>query len=220
VQNEDFELEYHILLPKKTNITTFDKIDVVKFSVDSASDKVIKTARVNYLPLEYDIDSGESSVSQAEATSDYGQYLAKSENVFEIDTYLIDADAAQIYANRWGFILGIGTSVLKIETKLQAARLQATDKVELLHEKLYERFASTDQRRIGAIRYVKQNAFSVSIEIEDIGNSFSRNAAITEDTATDFDSSTDTEKSRQGYITDTYGMQDNDPETAGSNVIW
>ncbi|TXH08660.1 MAG: hypothetical protein E6R04_10260 [Spirochaetes bacterium] len=220
VQNEDFELEYQILLPKKTSVTVFNRTDVVKFSVDSSSDRVIKTAKVNYRPLEYDISSGESSVSQATATSEYGQYLAKTENTFEIDTYLIDDDRGQIYANRWGFILGIGTSIVKIETKLQGARLQATDKVELQHEKLYERYASSDQRRIGAIRYVKQNAFTVSIEVEDVGNAFSRCASITENDATEFASATDSEKAYDGYITDDYGMQDNDPETAGNNLIW
>ncbi len=222
VQNEDFELEYIILSPRRavSSSNVLKKVDVLKFSVGTSSDKIAKTVKVDWKPKEYDYISDAASSSQATATSEYGQYLAKTENEFKVETLMVEEGSAQIYANRWAFVLGLGSAVVKIETKLQAARLQVTDQVELDHEKLFERMGSSDKRKVGAIRSIQQDAFSVTLELEDLGNSFSRCATITEDTAPEYADSSEQEKAYLGHITDSYGMQDNDPETAGKNLIW
>lgn len=222
VQNEDFELEYHILSPFRAQSTalSFREVDVIGFSVETNSDKIVKTVKASYLAKEYDPASGVASASSVLATSENGQYLAKSENQFEVETNLVDESAAQIYANRWAFVLGVGTSIVRFKTKLQGARLKATDQIEIEHEKLYQRFASTDRRRVGAVKYSKKNAFDVSIELEDLGNAFSRCATITENDASDFDDSSAEELAYNGFITDTYGMQNNDPATQGRDLIW
>jgi len=221
VQNEDFQLEYIILSPERlSSATKLEELDILNFAVTSQSDKIAKTANIQYLFKEYDPDADDNSFAVSSADSDDGEFLAKTNNEFTMETAIISASDAATYASRWAFVLGVATSIVKIKTKLQIARLQVTDKVELLHEKLYERYGSTDTRKIALMRFVKQNGLDVNAEMEDLGNAFSRVAIITLNTAVDFSSADTRTRAYNGYITDTYGMQSNDAETFGTNLIW
>jgi hypothetical protein len=221
VQNEDFELEYHILSPDKpSDMTRLSEVDALSFSIESDSTRIVKTARVNYAFREVDPISKEAVNLQAEATSDNSQYLAGSTNEFKIDTLLVDEADAQIYANRWSFIFEVASSVVKIGTKLQGVRLQIGDKVEIKHEKLYERVGSTAKRKIAAVTLAKKSLSDSSIQLDDLSNAFSQCAVIADNTAVAYSGATEQERAVTGYISDDYGMQGNDPDTFGIGLIW
>lgn len=222
VQNEDFELEYQIVSPGRPSATTtrFTEDDALAFAIESSSDRIVKTVRVNYAFREIDPVSRDAANAQATKTSRSAEFLARSTKEQSFDTLLIDSTDAQIYANRWSFIFEVASSIVKLGTKLQGARLQIGDTVELSHEKLYERVGSSARRKVAAVSRVKKSLEDSSVELDDLANAYTRVAVIADNTAADYADATDRERSVTGYITDDYGTQDNDPDTAGVNLIW
>jgi len=221
VQNEDFELEYHILTPDKpSTLTRFSEADALAFAIESDSSRIVKTARVNYAFRETDPVSAAPVNLQAEATSQSAQYLAGSTNEFKIDTLLIEDGHAQIYANRWAFIFEVASSVIKLGTKMQGARLQIGDKVELSHEKMYERIGSTSKRKVAGVSLAKKSLSDSSIQLDDLANAYSRCAVIAETGADDYVDASEQDQTLTGYITGTYGYLESDASDAGTNLIW
>lgn len=221
LQNDDLKLEYKILSPKKTDFTSFGVGDILGFSIKSKSDQVVKTVRVDYQYREYDPNIRTSGFMQVTAINDYAQYLVKTEKEFTLESVLIDETDAQILANRYSFLKSVATSILSLKMKLQPVGMEIGDQIELEHEKLYERLGSSTSRKVGAIQFLGKSGRDTSLQLDDLANAFTRAAVIAPDAHPDFTSSTDSEKSIAGYITDSVGGTiNNDPETAEINLIW
>ena len=67
---------------------------------------------------------------------------------------------------------------------------------------------------------IEKDAFGASIELDDLGNSFSSVCNFTDSGAPNYTNSTVDELLIAGYFTDAYGMQNNDFETFGLNRFW
>jgi hypothetical protein len=221
VQNEDFLLEYQVLSPSRTTADiVLDETDVLSFSVSSDSGRIVKDTIVEYGGKEYDALTGGPSVLQYVATSDPAQYLAKSEKTVTKKTKLVDLTPAQIVAQRFSFIREVSSSVVKLTTKLQASRLQVTDVINFQHPKLYERLGSNSNTKLASISSLDKSSSDVSIEMDDLGNSFTRCGTITPNAAPTYSASTDEERAAYGFITENDGLQGTDYTTAGIHLIF
>lgn len=221
-QNEDFEFEYAILSPKRDLTTTvkFNERDVLSFKIASDSARIVKTMRVRYKVKEFDSASLAKQTSEVTHDSDTANYLAGCTKEQIVETYLVDETQAQILCNRWSFLFERASATVTVNTKLQGARVAVNDRVELNHEKMYERFGSSLTRKVGGVQAARKSISASQLEVEDLANAFSRCAAIAPSGALAWEDSSDDDKLYNGYITDSYGMQDNDPATHGSNLIW
>lgn len=218
VQNEDFELEYNILQPNRPeSALKLMEADVLDLTVTTDNDRIVRTASVEYDIQEYSPLTEKSMLSIATKTSDVGQYLTKTDEEKLVRTYLINEWSAQIMANRWAFLLEIATNVIKIKTKLKAARLQVNDVVYLEHEKLFERLGG-GKRRFGAVQSIKKKEGEVEIQLDDLANAFNRVCVISPNSTNDYDNATEEERLIWGYITDQYGLINNGK--FGFNLIW
>jgi hypothetical protein len=221
VQSNDFMLQFHILSPDRAStLTRFAEADALAFAIQSDSNNIVKTSRVRYDFREVDPIARAAINSEEVETSDTSQYLANATKEFALDTLLIDQEDAVIYARRWAFLFEMANSVVKIGTKLQGSRLQIGDRIELSHEKMYQRLGSSARRKVAAVSAAKRSLTDSSLELDDLSNAFSRCAVIADDTAADYSAAPEQERAVTGYITDDYGMQSNDPETFGTNLIW
>lgn len=221
VQNNDFLLTYHVFRPVRENgITRFSESDIIKYTIKSLSDKISKQAIVRYLNREYEPVSKSAVFSQAAKQSNIATFLGKTTNETIIDTLLTDSVEAQMIANRWAFLIGQASTVISFQTKMQGTLLNVTDRIEISHEQFYERVGSNQTRKISALQSSRKSFNDVTIETEDLSNAFSRCGIIVEDGHPSFSDATEEERFYDSYVTDTYGMQDNDPETFGVNLIW
>lgn len=221
VQNEDLQLEYNILRPNKPpDALSLVESDILSFAIESTNERVAKKAIVNYKYKEFDYESRLENVPLIiEKTSDQGQYLVLSVQEKIINTVLFYDDDARILVNRWAFLLELGTNVIKVETKLQATRLQVNDIVKIEHEKLFERLGG-GQMKYAAVQGIKKNGLKVTLELDDLSNMFNRVAIISETGHPEYADSDLSQKAAVGFITDSYGMQANDKDTFGLNLIW
>jgi hypothetical protein len=220
VQSNSFFLQYNILRPQKVDTALkLNEIDSLNFSVDTDNERIVKTAIIHYKNREFDPSSLEASLRTKQKTSNIGQFVAKLTKEHTIKTLLVDESEADIFASRWAFLLELGSSVLKIETKLQASGLQIGDLLAFSHPRLYERVGGGN-RKFSGIQSLKNDGRLVNIETEDLSNSFNRIGNITKNDAKNFELSTEEEKFFNSYITDDFGMIENDSETFGLNLIW
>jgi len=76
------------------------------------------------------------------------------------------------------------------------------DKLWLQFDRLYKRFGNRDRKKIGLINKITKNGERVSVEINDLGNIFTRSANIADDSSSDFSAASDDEKIVSGYVVD------------------
>lgn len=220
IQNKDFEIEFNILNPGRSqSVKTFRTFDVVSFAVETDVERVVKTAIIRYKRKEFDFLSLNESFDSAQKTSDIANFIVETKKTKTIETVLVFAKDATILANRWSFLLELGSSIVSIKAKANAARIEINDVVELFHDKLYERVGG-GTRKLSAVQSVSKDGQDVDFETEDLSNAFNRVGSITENGVPNFNGSTDDEKFENSFITDNFGLINNDPETHGLNVIW
>lgn len=220
VQNENFEIEYNILQPRKpSSFITLREEDIIDIDIESNNDRVVKTALVNYKNQEYNAESGIPSVATYTKDSDIGNWLVSSMNTRLVETVLHREKDARLHANRWSFLLELATNTVKIKTKMQTSRLQVNDVVFIEHEKLFERTGG-GKRKFAAVTSVKKSGTNTDIELDDLANAFNRVCIIASNDAPIFNESSDKQKAVNGFITDNYGLINNAENTHSLNLIW
>lgn len=221
IQDSDFKLKYGILRPHKPSTSLkLREEDVLGFRVSSTNHNIVQKVLVNYGRLEYYYVSGEEYTKYVSATSDTANYILETGKQKTFETVLANQADADIYATRWAFLLERATNTIRLTTKLQAVDLEVNDIIDVEHRKLFERLGGTAKRRLFLVEKVKKSGTEVEIEAVDLSNAFNRVACITSDASPDYANSGDERRLYAGFITDEYGMIDNDSDTFGSNVIW
>ncbi len=220
VQNSSFQFGYQVLQPNKpTTATKFSEADLLSFSLQSLADNAVKTIFLEYQRKEYDYEVQESQIDTVETTNDNANYVMKTDRTNTVTTYLVDATDAQIMSDRWSFLLSTATGRLTFTTKLQGQALEVGDIIEIEHRKFYKRYGGTGSRKLLLVESVKRNGETVKIEATDLSNTFNRVAVINGYT-NEYADATETEKVYGGYISDQYGLIDNDAESFETNLIW
>ena len=220
-QTNDFQLAYSILSPRRPpSMQIFRESDLLEWAIKSNSANITKSVSVEYLDKEYDVAAGEPSKQISTSTSNAVDYFTDIQKEKIFSTYLISRADADLYAKRWSFILENSNGTLEIKLALQGARLDINESIHVQHEKLCERFGSGLSRRVGAVSSIVRDISRSQVELDDVGGSFSRCATIAATTSAEYSAAEDNEKFINGYITDAYGMIDNDAETFGINLIW
>lgn len=220
VQNNSFQLTYVVLQPdKKVTALRLQESDILDFKINSSGDKLTKTSKVFYRPMEYKFDTKKEGKFSQQKTSDLATYVVKTnrENTFE--TVLCDEVDAMRHSARWATILETATTSLIVRTKLQAIDVEVGSVVDISHRKLYERYGSTGNRKLALVESVKKTGTGVELTLVDLSNSFNRIASITSETSTWQDSDEDA-RLYGGFYTDQYGLINSDPDSAGLNLIW
>lgn len=220
-QTQEFLLAYSILTPRRpSSMIIFRQGELLDWSIKSDSSNLTSTVKVEYLTKEYDVESGAPSTQVATNDSELLENFTDIRREKTFSTYLVDSEDAERYTKRWTFILETPNSTLNFSTGMRASRLEIAESVHVQHEKFYERYGSALARRVGMVSALKRDASRSSLEMDDVGGAFSRVATIADDDTSEWSDATDDEKFINGFITDEYGMIDNDPETFGINLIW
>jgi hypothetical protein len=220
VQTDAFQFSYSVLQPKKTaSALRLREEDILSWSLTSTAEKMVKTSIVTYSPREYDWGTGAESIRTQQKASDIATHILKTTRERTFETFLINEADAEIMANRWALILEHGASRLKLSTKLIASAVEVGDIIDVTHRKLFERYGSSSKRKLVMVESVKKNAFDVDIEAVDLSSAFNRVGNIS-DFETDWADADDDERVVGGFITDDYGLIDDDPESFGTNLIW
>ena len=220
-QTNDFTLGYALLDPERPSSSlVLQEADILKMSATADGKSLVKQIDLEWGSKEYDFFSRGPTNETRTAESLEGKYLAGSQKVKIVSTLLFDESSADVFSTRWAMLLERARTELKLTTRLQGARVSVTDVIRVKHEKLYGRMGAGSSQKMGMVNVAKKDINSASIEIDDLGNAFGRCATITESDALEYSAASDDDKVLNGYITDNYGLIDNDPENRYFNKVW
>lgn len=220
IQDNNFLLKYDVLYPNKsTGAKRLTEADCLDFKFDSVSDKLVKTAIVQYKPQEYDPSTGTNLIHTEQKTSDVANYLKKATETRTFVTKIVNEKDARRIVNRWAFILENGSGKCTITTKLQTMDMEIGEVIYLSHVKLFERYGTNLKARLFLIEKADKSGADVSLELVDLSNAFTRVCGIN-DLTVEFDDASDEQKLFGGFYTDSYGLINNNPNSYGVNLIW
>jgi hypothetical protein len=189
----------------------------IEFS--STAENMVKTVMIKYQPREYDYVAKAATFSTHQKTSDISNYILKTGRERTIDTVLVSSGDGLVQASRWAFVLESSAGRVVFTTKLQGISVEVGDVIEVEHRKIFRRFGGAGNRRLMFVESVKKSGSVVEVEATDLSNTFNRVASINTLSTTYADSS-ENDRMYGGFITDQYGLIDNDSETSGTNLIW
>lgn len=217
IQNDAFLFEYRVIRPNRsaTSATRYFDADVLNWAVKSQLDKIAKTINVTYVPREFDWRSRGDSTGLTTYENETAKFVSKATRTVDYETFLVNENDAVTLAQRLGFLFSVAYTTISATTKLQAASLKVSSIVNFEHEKLFD-----PQRKVGAIKSISKDGFGVRLEIEDLASAFAACGTITEADANAWDDESARGRLFRGYVTDDFGMQDNDPDTFGVSRIW
>jgi hypothetical protein len=211
--NSDFNISYSILnADRDASVSTISDDDIISFTT------MTKNQIVGSVTSTYRKEIGASTNSTYTYSNGNIQGIATD---LAIDLALYNYSDAVIITQRYAFLRSGPQTLVTIKGKLNLITKSLNDRVYLNLQRLFKRFGSTGSIKVGLVNMSSKDSSTVDIQVNDVGNMFSRVSAIAPDTASDYSTSSDLEKSLYGYITDNNNLSpDASVDTAiGANLI-
>lgn len=211
--NSNFEIAYSILnADRDTAFSVIDDSDIINFSTST------KNQITNNVVVTYRNEVGTSTKS---TYSFLNTNLAGITTELDLDLCLYDLADATIIAQRYAFLRSCAQTTVTINGKLNLIDKTLNSRVYLGLTRLFKRFGSSGSVKVGLVNMISKTSAGVSLQINDLGNMFSRVGSITPNTANDFSSATDIDKSLYTYICDNNNETPDatSDESLGANLI-
>jgi hypothetical protein len=215
----NFQYTYKILnSDKPIDLPVVKDEDIIGFSVQTKAN-IINSIILSYSPF-VDIKAGFEAFKTIILESDFVNQAVGTKNQLQVTSYLFRESDANVIAQRWLFFRSLTQSVVTITSKLQYTLLNLNSPMLLDLSRLYKRFGGSSRRKIGLINSITKDGTNTIIQINDLGNVFSRVPAIAPDSTPDFGSSTD-DLDRYGFVLDnlTETPDASSEEELGTNLI-
>lgn len=199
--DSSWDISYSILNSQKPDeLSILRDDDILSFDVVSTQN-IISEIKLNYRPFT-DLYTGENGFRVIEKSGDFVDRLIGIKRAEEVTVYLYEEDKAEIMAQRILFFRSLSTCKVQVKTGLNLATKSVNDKLFLDLNRLYKRYGGGDRKKVGVITSVKKDGSTVTAEIIDLGNVFNRVPSIAPNNANHYDSASEFEKAKWGYILD------------------
>jgi hypothetical protein len=219
----DGNIRYKVLDASRTldDTTVLDDGDLIKYSISTDSSKILRKTLVRFAARDADTVTEEPTYSVAQAESIFTENSGIEGEVETSETGLYLRTDAEILAQRLLFIRELSSSTVSLSVKLQLADAILNDLITVNLARMYLRLGTSgsDATKTGLISSMEKDGLGVRITIDDLGNLFNRVAVITDNDAPEFTDATEAERRYAGYITDAYGVVDDEDGTFNANVI-
>jgi hypothetical protein len=217
--DSNFQYSYKILnADRPEELTVVKDEDIIGFSVSTKSD-IYNSVALSYAPYT-DLDSQDDAFKSIIIESDFVNEAVEKVEQLKAVSYLYWESEATTIAERKLFFNSGTKSVVSVSAKLNFILNSLNDVISLDLSRLYKRYGSAVKRKMGLINSIVKDGSSTNIQINDLGNIFSRVPSIAPNDAPDYAPGIE-EVDSYGYILD------NDTETPdasselelGSNLI-
>jgi hypothetical protein len=219
----DGTLQYRSLDASRalTNTVVLAETDLIGSTVHTDSSKIYSKVLVRFAARDADTVTEKPTYSVEQSSSDFVLNSGIEGTISTVQSYLYDRADAQILAQRIRFIHELAGSQLDITVSLLLVDAALNDLVTVTTDRAYARFGTpgSDRSKTGLISSIQKDGLTCRVLIDDLGNTFSRVATVTPNTALDFGTAPELERRFNGYITDTNGLQTADETTFNANLI-
>jgi hypothetical protein len=219
--DNDLKLQYRVLqMDVPENPTLVRDFELINWSIQTSNGKSFKDSVIRYRHKDVDRFTLESGTSLATFSSDFINNYIETNKLAELDAYIFDDNAAQIFAERYVYFNRLSRSDISLITDLRFENVEIGDVVQLEMRRLYKRFGDRETTKKLALVVGKTVTGSeVKLDCTDLGNLYNASAVIAPDTTNDYSLADTDEKLKWGFITDTEGIVDNNEDTANTNLI-
>lgn len=201
VNDGDFNLVYRVLhQDKPPTLSVLNDDDIIGFS-QRFRNKTYSKVKVKYRPF-VDIFIGENTFKFYEFSSDFTSNFVEASDELEKTIHLYDENDAQSICQRYALYHSLSTSTISISSKMNLMTKNLGDKLWLSLDRLAKRFGNRDRQKIGVITKISKNGDAVSVDINDLGNTFSRVMSIAPNTVSDYTSADGDERLFNAYVCD------------------
>jgi len=194
------------------DLTTITEYDIISWGVDLSAPQLYSDHNTEYRFKEINYLTEEYTNSVYEFENDFVNNYVGVDRIKDSDFFLYDSDEVKYLTQQDSFLNSLSSSVYTIKSDLKYINLEIGEVIKL-------DFLNVDPK-LGIIISISKKEDSVDLIVSDLGNIFDRRAVIAPDTAADYTSATDAEKLIYGYITDDYGLSDDDEDTFNTNLIF
>jgi len=219
--DNNLDLQYVNLLPKiPDNPALIQDKDVIEWSIQSVNGDLIRNGLVRYRHRDVDRYTQEPGSSIETHSSEFVETYIGTNTSAELDVYLYNQSSAIVMAQRDVYFRSLARAEIRILTDLRFEDLDIGDHVIVDFNRLYKRFGdSTTRKKIGVVIGKTVNGQKVELFLSDLANIPNRTAIIAPNTTNEFNSATEDEKLKYGFITDDRGIVDDDEDTQNINLI-
>lgn len=202
VIDNDYDLKYFALTSDRPNdLNEVNDDDLIDEPRIKTKNKIVRKVSAQYRFFS-DKFNGEQSFSLYEYENQFVDDLIGVTTEDTIKIHLFRDYAVKEISERHSLYNSMSQSIITIKGKLNFALKELNSKIYLKLDRLYNRFGNGEKRKIGIINSVVNNDNTVTLEINDLGNSFNRVAVICDDNSSDYSSSNDSERIFNSYIVD------------------
>jgi len=203
VIDNNFNLTYKVLTADKPNSLR----EITDHDLSNSQVSIVtKNAIVRKVSCRYasftDRFTGDDAFSLYEYVSEFSDEMIGATSEKELDLYLFNRSDAETITQRYAYYNSLSQSVVTIKGKLNLYDYFLNELIWIGLDRIYKRLGNNDRRKLGIINKIANDGSDINLTINDIGNTLNRTATITENTASNFTSSTESEKIIYNYIVD------------------
>ena len=197
--NDDFEITYSILnADRDEEFETIKDDDILSFTT-STKNQIVKNVNAKYRK-EYGTD-----INQVYTFSNAN--ISGISSNLDIDLALYEDEDAKTITQRHALIRSNSQTTVAIKGKLNLANKALNSRVYLDLRRLFKRYGSASKLKTGLVSFISKDSTTVELQVNDLGNMFSRIGSIAPNIANDYSAASESEISNYLYIVD------NDTET-------
>ena len=199
--NKSMNLSYAVLTARKPeDMMILREDDILSWEADTEQ-KIVNKVKVNYRPF-IDVFTGEPAFKTIEFGSSFVDEMIGIEDTDEVTLYLYEDDKANIMAHRRAFYRSLSNCKITLKGKLNLSLVAVNDRIVLELDRMFNRFAGQDAKKISIVTGTKKNGTGVELILTDLGNIFNRVPSIAPNTTGTYADSSREDTLRYAFIVD------------------
>jgi hypothetical protein len=205
-QDQDLNFAYKILNSDKVDdLEELGDDDILSFRAITKN-QIVSDLSLSYSPF-VDIFSESDTTEFIELSNDFVKETSGISEEIAKTAYLFNESEAETIGERFLFFRSLTQNIIEVKSKLNLAIKSINDKLYVDLDRLFKRYGSKNRKKIGIINSIQKNESGTTVQFNDLSGVFTRVPAIAPNDTPDYDSASDEDIAKYGFIVD------NDSET-------
>ena len=197
--DSNLDIVFNVIDTKKPELTQMlEDDDIINWGIKSTN-KIIRKITTKYRQF-VDRFTGENTTDKYEYVTPLVDLLINTKKERDEMLYLFKENEAQEMAQRIAFYNSLSTATVTVNSKLNLSLKSLNDKVWINLDRLYGRFGSSVNMKIGIINKISFDGRKTKVEFNDLGNLFNRSLNIAPDDAVNYSTASETDKLYNGHV--------------------
>lgn len=218
--NKDFKFDYKIIdfsFDYSKDPIFIEEYDLISWSKKEERNDLNKDINFSYRSRQINYSTLKEDSSFYQSTNQLAAMIGNI-TTLNFESCLYNEIDARSMANRMLFLTTLLNTTLQIKTDLRFYNLNILDIVEIKLNNFTSIIPGYPNRYMLVLE-IKKDSDSMEIVLGDLGSSISRRGIIVPNTFVNYSGAANNEVLKSSYITDNRGLENNEEDTKGFNLI-